>query len=161
MATEEVLEEVLRVEEIVIVVAAAKLGANEDAFERPESEGAGVVAHVEAEREDEKTEASMVSESLSSSTEFVEEAEEDGRDRSLGAAEEMLELVAESGVWNSSSDVSSLSVSSARAGGEGFERGWSFGKIVWIGSGRDVARKGPAVGSSWVAILSNVALVEW
>jgi hypothetical protein len=33
--------------------------------------------------EEEKTEASMVSESLSSATDRVEEAEEDGRDSSL------------------------------------------------------------------------------
>ena len=68
-------------------------------------------------REDEKTEASIVSESLSSGRELFEEAEEDGRDCSLDAAGEKIEL-AESGVWNSSSEVTSLSVSSARGGGE-------------------------------------------
>jgi hypothetical protein len=53
---------------------------------------------VEAVREEEKREASMVSESLSSGTEIVEEAEEDGRDCSLGVLGEKIELVAESGV---------------------------------------------------------------
>ena len=93
MTTEEVLEE----DEIVIVVAAVTLGAKEGVFERPESEGAGVVTCVEAVREEEKTDASIVPESLSSGREFVEEAEEDGRDCSLDAGEKM-ELVAESGV---------------------------------------------------------------
>lgn len=53
---------------------------------------------MEAVREEEKTEASIVSESLSSGTEFVEEAEEDGRDCSLDAVEEKIEVLAESGV---------------------------------------------------------------
>lgn len=43
MTTEEALEEVLEVEEIVMVVAAAKFGAKEGVFERIESEGVGVV----------------------------------------------------------------------------------------------------------------------
>ena len=73
----------MEVEEIVIAVASVRLGAKEDAFERPESEGEGVVARVEVVREEEKTEASIVSESLSSGTEFVEEADEDGRDCSI------------------------------------------------------------------------------
>lgn len=98
MATEGTLEEALEEEDIVMVVAAAKLGAKEDVFERPESEGAGVVTCVEAVREDEKTEASIVSESLSSGRDFVEEAEEDGRDCSLDAVGEKIELAAESGV---------------------------------------------------------------
>ena len=85
-------------EEIVMVVAAVKLGAKEEVFERPESEGAGVVTCVEAVREEEKTEASMVSESLSLGREFVEEAEEDGRDCSLDGVGEKSELAAESGV---------------------------------------------------------------
>lgn len=88
----------MRAEEIVIVVAAVRLGAKEDAFEWPESEGEGVVTRVEAVREEEKTEASMVSQSLSSNTESVEEAEEEGRDWSLDAVEEKIELAAESGV---------------------------------------------------------------
>lgn len=83
-------------EEIVMVVAAVMLGA-EDVFERPESEGAGVVACVEAVGE-EKTEASIVSESLSSGREFVEEAELDWRDCSLDVFGEEIELAAESGV---------------------------------------------------------------
>lgn len=120
-------------EEIVIVVAAAKLGANEGVFERrPESEGAGVVTFVEAVREEEKTEASMVSGSLSSGREFVEDAELDGRDCSFDVVGEEMEFTAESGVWNSSSEVTSLSVSSTRMGGEGLVRDLSFGKIVWI-----------------------------
>lgn len=98
MDTEEVLEEALEVEEIVMAVASAKLGAKEEVFERPESEGEGVVARVEVVREEEKTEASIVSESLSSGTEFVEEAEEVGRDCSLDVAWEKIEVVAESGV---------------------------------------------------------------
>lgn len=94
----EVLEEALEVEEIVMAVAVSKLGAKEDAFERPESEGEGVVARVEVVREEEKTEASIVSESLSSGTEFVEEAEEVGRDCSLDVVWENIEVAAESGV---------------------------------------------------------------
>ena len=85
-------------EEIVMAVAVSKLGAKEDTFERPESEGEGVVARVEAVREDEKTEASMVSESLSLGMEFVEEAEEEGKDCSLDAVWEKIEVAAESGV---------------------------------------------------------------
>jgi len=126
----------LEVEEIVMVVAAARLGAK-DAFERPESEGAGVVARVESVREDEKTEASMVSESLSSGMESVEEAEEDGRDCSLDAVGEHTELPRESGVWNSSSEVTSLPVSSARVGGGGLEEDRPVGNIAWIDGGRE------------------------
>lgn len=81
-------------------------------------------------REEEKTEASIVSESLSSGAEVVEEAEEEGKDCSLDVVEVRIEFVAESGEWNSSSEVGSLSVSSTRIGGEGLER--SFKKIVWI-----------------------------
>ena len=97
MATEEALEEFLEVEEIVMVVAAVKLGPKEGDLERPESDGAGVVTCVEA-LEEEKTEASMVSESLSSATESVEEAEEDGEDWSLDAVGEGTGFMAESGV---------------------------------------------------------------
>lgn len=57
-----------------------------------------MVTRVEAVREDEKTEASIVSESLSSGREIVEEAEEDGRDCSLDAAGVKIGLAAESGV---------------------------------------------------------------
>lgn len=48
--------------------------------------------------EEEMTEASIVSESLSSATESVEEAEEDGRDWSLDVVGEGTGLRAESGV---------------------------------------------------------------
>ena len=58
----------------------------------------GEVICVEAVREDEKTEASIVSQSLLSGREFVEEAEEDGRDCSVDGAGEKIELSAESGV---------------------------------------------------------------
>jgi len=100
VSTEGVLKDALEVEEIVMAVAAVKLGAKEDALERPESEGEGVVARVEVVREGEKTEASIVSESLSSGTEFVEEAEEDGKleDCSLDVVWENIEVAAESGV---------------------------------------------------------------
>lgn len=81
---------------MVMAVAVAKLWTREGDLERPESDGLGVVRCVEA-LEEEKTEASMVSESLSSATESVEEAEEDGRDWSPGAVEEETGL-AESGV---------------------------------------------------------------
>ena len=94
----ELLEEALEVEEIVMAVAEAMLGAEEGVCERPESEGEGVVARVEVVREEEKTEASIVSESLSSGTEFVEEAEEVGRDCSLDVVWEKSEVAAESGV---------------------------------------------------------------
>lgn len=77
-----------------------------------------MVTSVEVVGEEEKTEASMVSESLSSGTEIVEEAEEDGGDCPLGVLGGKIELAAESGVWNSSSEVGSLSVSSTRVGGD-------------------------------------------
>lgn len=80
-----------------MVVAAAMLGTKEGDFERPESDGVGVVTRVEALRE-ENTEASMVSESLSSATESAEEAEEEGRDWSFGAVGERTGLMADSGV---------------------------------------------------------------
>lgn len=83
---------------MVIVVAAVKLGAKEGVLERPESEGAGVVICVESVREEEKTDASIVSESLSLGRDFVEEAEEDGMDCSPDAVGEKMELAAESGV---------------------------------------------------------------
>jgi hypothetical protein len=57
-----------------------------------------VVTCVEAVREDENTEASIVSESLSSGREFVEEAEEDGRDCSPDGVGEKIEFAVESGV---------------------------------------------------------------
>ena len=122
-----------------MVVAAAKVGV----LKRPESEGVGVgvVICVEAVREDEKTEASTVSESLSWGREFVEEVEEDGRDCSVDTVGENMELSVESGVWNSSSEVASLPVSSARGGG-GSVRDSSSGKLVWIGRGRGDAREG-------------------
>ena len=82
---------------MVMVVALARLGTKEGDFERPESEGEGVVMCVEALRE-EKTEASMVSESVSSATECAEEAEEDGRDRSGVGVGERTGLTIESGV---------------------------------------------------------------
>jgi hypothetical protein len=100
----------------------------------------GVVTWVEVVNEEEKTEASMVSESLSLSTESVEEAEDDGRDWSVDAVGEGAELSAESGVWNSSSEVASLSVSPERVRGEGLRKDLSFGKIVLIERGRDCAR---------------------
>ena len=96
MGAEDVLEGVLEVEEIVMVVAAATLGKKEDGLESPESDGLGVVTSVEALWE-EKTEASMVSESLSSGMEFVEEADDDGRDRSLDSGGKT-GLTGESGV---------------------------------------------------------------
>ena len=94
MTTEEALEEIFDVEEMVIVVAAARLGAKEGVFERPVWVGGGVVTRVEAVRE-EKTDAS---ESLSSGMELVEEAEEGVRDCSRDAVGEGIELVVESGV---------------------------------------------------------------
>lgn len=96
MSTGEVLEGSLEVDEIVMAVV-AMLGTKEGDFERPESDGAGVVACVEALRE-EKTEASIVSESLSPATESVEEAEEDGKDWSPSGVAERIGLEAESGV---------------------------------------------------------------
>lgn len=57
-----------------------------------------MVTRVDAVREEEKTEASIVSESLSSGMEFVDDAEEDGRDCSRDGVGEKIELSAESGV---------------------------------------------------------------
>ena len=57
-----------------------------------------MVTRVDAVREEEKTEASIVSGSLSSGMEFVDDAEEDGRDCSRDGVEEKIELSAESGV---------------------------------------------------------------
>jgi len=98
VATEEALEEALEEEDIVMVAAAAKLGVRAEVLERPESEWMGVVTRVEEVREDEKTEASMVSESLSSGRVAVEEVEEDEGDCSVGGVGEKMELTAESGV---------------------------------------------------------------
>lgn len=155
-----------------MVVAAARLGAKEGDLERPESEGVGVVTCVEA-LEEEKTEASMVSESLSFATESVEEAEEDGGDWSLDAAGEGTGLTAESGVRNPSSEVASLSVSSVRVRGEWLVADRSFGKIVlieWESFGCNDSKLGVkkatemvgrlAMGSSSVATLRRVGFVE-
>lgn len=94
MSAEEALEETLEVDEILMAAVVVMLSTEEGDFEQPGSDGVGVVTCVEALGE-EKTEASMVSESLSLATESVEEAEEDGRDWSL---EVVAERVAESGV---------------------------------------------------------------
>ena len=94
VVTEEALEDVLEVEEMVMVVAAARFGAKEGVFERPESEGVGVVTRVEEVREEKMD----VTESLSSGMEWVEDAEEGGRDCSRDGVGEKIELVAESGV---------------------------------------------------------------
>jgi hypothetical protein len=119
------------VEEIVIVVAAVRLGTKESDLEWPESDGVGVVTRVEV-VEEVKTEASMVSESLSSATDVVEEAEEDGRDWSVDGAGEGTGSMAGLGVWNSSSEVASLSVSSTRVKGEGFMGDLSLEKMDLI-----------------------------
>jgi hypothetical protein len=153
VATEEAPEGVLEVEETVMVVTAARLGAKEGDLERPESEGVGVVTCVEA-LEEEKTEASMVSESLSSAIESVEEAEEDGRDWPLDVAGEGTGFTVESGGPNPSSEVASLSVSSVRARGEWLVTDWCFGKIVLI------EWESFGMGSSSVATLRRVGFVE-
>lgn len=120
---------------MVMVVAAVKLDTKEGDLERPESDGVGVVTWVEA-LEEEKTEASMVSESLSCATESVEEVEEEGRDWSPDAVGEETGLMGEPGEWHSSSEVASLSVSSRRVRGEGLVADRSFGKIGLIEWGR-------------------------